>query len=192
MISEDLPNPKLQVKNHQLRQQCEPGRSGVKKQQLILLPKNLPMFKQAGNMIQVVREPCRHKYMHPIRRVACSEAVSTERLISCCYKRVGEGPRGSSGVCPIPGGVAGWMISLTKGIFCNPFPAVPGRRLTRGHRGSRGELAGGCREISECQHLVCGEPGCRARDRESPHGPVSQAALFQGQLFQSLWPVQTK
>lgn len=113
------------------------------------------MFKQTVNMIWAVRKPCRHKYIHPIHRTACYEPVTTEILIFCCFERVGEGPRGSSRACPGPGGVGGWMISLTKGIFCNPFPAVPGHRLTKSHRDSLGELAGGCREISECLHMVC-------------------------------------
>lgn len=68
---------------------------------------------------------------------------------------MGEGPRGSGDACPSPGGVAGWMISFTKGIFCNPFPAVPGHRLTKGHRDSLGELAGGCREVIECLRSAC-------------------------------------
>lgn len=38
---------------------------------------------------------------------AYSEAASAERVIVCCYKRVGERPRGSGSACPGPGGVVG-------------------------------------------------------------------------------------
>lgn len=89
-------------------------------------------------------------YASHLREWLLALKLHPQKDIICCYERVGEGPRGSGGACPSRRGVAGWMISLTKGIFCNPFPAVPGHRLTKGHRDSLGELAGGCREVAEC------------------------------------------
>lgn len=114
---------------------------------------------------------------------ACSEAASAERLIICRHERVGEGPRGSGGACPSPGGVAGWMISLTKGIFCNPFPAVPGHRLTEGHRDSPGEPAGGCGEVAECLCSACVVTGCRARGRARLRWSASCDTSFWGSFF---------
>lgn len=192
MISEDLPNPKRRVKDHQLRQQREPGRSRGELTRVNFTSKE-SCCVQASNKRDLgsKRAMQTYKYIHThiyicipsVGQAACSEAVSAERLIICCGERVGMGLRGSGSGCPSPGGVAGWMISLTKGIFCNPFPAVPGSRLTEGHRDSLGELAGGCREVAEClrsAHMgsqAAGQGAGRARVGLQPRPPHFRAAF---------------
>lgn len=143
------------------------------------------MFKRAVNAILAVREPLRHKYIHPICLTGCS-------LQSCIRRKTdylvlwksGWGTEGKRQCLPRPQRCCWFDDIIDQMDILQPVPSSARTQSNQEPQRLPGGIGGWIQRSGQTPTLgTRGEPGRRARGRKSPPESVTHATSFRGSFF---------